>query len=595
MFRGALGVKGVLGAGTRRGRTAATRWPADQPLVSALVGDGARLGVQTLADVQEVSGSLADAVSQARGKYLALVPAECACDPRLLEKALLVLEVSPELGFVCAVPDGSATPLNTVEALGLCRQEPQRTFAMVRRAALVDVAVPGDVEIVSLLRLVHGAAWEGAALREPPGVLPAGESAVCAGASKDRARRGVLRLLPEALGVGLREAWWDHLRSQREGVSTELADFGRGLRTTRPDREAVLWLLPWLRAGGAEAVLLNLLAGLGDRYHFLLCLTIDIEHDWRDRFRDLGCEIYVLPELLPRRTWAPFLERLVTAKRPSTVVNAHSQYGYDVAEQLRQRLPQVRFLDLLHNDSELGFIGHAARHDAAFDGHIVVSERIRDTLVSHYRVAADRVHTIANGIDVHGRFDPEGMQQSNGGDFVVGYVGRLSDEKDPLLFVQAAKTLVSRGERCRFVIAGDGPLAARVRERISVHGLSDRFELLGHVENVPAVLARLDLCMLTSKVEGCPLVALEALAMGRPVVSTSVGNLAEVLGPPRGRAVSGRDPAGLADAVSEELKTSRDPARRAAIRKEIVATYGLAAMADAYAALFNCASTATNR
>ena len=74
--------------------------------------------------------------------------------------------------------------------------------------------------------------------------------------------------------------------------------------------------------------------------------------------------------------------------------------------------------------------------------------------------------------------------------------------------------------------------------------------------------------------------------MGRPVVSTAAGNLAQVLRPPRGRAVASRDPQELATAVAAELKTSRDPQRRAAIRKEIVATYGLATMADAYAALF---------
>lgn len=544
------------------------------------------LGVQTLGDLQQVSGSLAAAVSQARGKYLAMVPAGCVCEPNLLEKAVLILEASPGLGFLCGFADGSPTPLDTGQVLARCMADPERVFVIVRRRALENVAVPPDVDVLTLLRLLHDVAWEGAVLREPPGTLPS--VPVVAGETPKLPVRRLLPFLPAALGVGLREAWWDHVRDRRAGVSDQLTDFGRGLRTTKPDREPVLWLLPWLYAGGAEAVLLNMMAGFADRYHFLLCLTIDIEHGWRHRFQEAGCEIYALPELLPRRTWMTFLERLVTAKGIRTVVNAHSQFGYDVATDLRRRMEGVRFLDLLHNDSELGFIRHAAKHDAAYDAHIVVSERIRNTLVEHYGVRGDRVHVIPNGIDVHGVFDPARVKSGEPqGDFVVGYVGRLSEEKDPLLFVEVAKELALGKERCRFVMAGDGPLEDKVRARIATHGLADHIDLLGHVDDVPGVLAGMDLCLLTSKVEGCPMVALEALAMGRPVVATAVGNLGELLRPPRGRAVPGRDPAHLADAVRAELETSRDPARRQAIRKGIVEQHGLEAMAHAYAELFH--------
>jgi glycosyltransferase involved in cell wall biosynthesis len=585
VFRWSLTIKGLV-AGGRRRRRRASPWPADQPLVSVLEGEGASLGVQTLTDLQPVSGPLAAAVGQARGKYLAVVPANCVCDPNLLEKAVLILEASPALGFVCGFGDGSATLLDTEQVLARCMADPERVFVMVRRPALENVAVPPDVDVLTLLRLLHAAAWEGTVLREAAGTLPS-VPVVGGEAPSAPGRRGVLRLLPAALGVGLRQAWWDHVRDRRAGVSEYLTDFGRGLRTTKPDRETVLWLLPWLYAGGAEAVLLNMMAGLADRYHFLLCLTIDIEHGWRHRFQEIGCEIYALPELLPRRAWSPFLERLVTAKAVRTLVIAHSQFAYDVAGDLRHRMEGVRFLDLLHNDSELGFIRHAAKHDATFDAHIVVSERIRNTLVEHYGVQRDRIHVIPNGIDVHGVFDPAGVENREPqGDFVVGYIGRLSDEKDPLLFVHVARELALGKESYRFVMAGDGPLADKVRTRIASYGLADRVDLLGHVEDVPAVLARMDLCVLTSKVEGCPMVALEALAMGRPVVATAVGNLTELLQPPRGRAVAGRDPATLAEAVRSELETSRDPARRKAIRKGIVEQHGLEGMARAYAALF---------
>ena len=379
-------------------------------------------------------------------------------------------------------------------------------------------------------------------------------------------------------------------------MAMDLADYGRGLGTTAPDRTTVLWLVPWLRHGGAEAVLANVLAGLGDRYHFVICTTIDIAHNWRPWFRELGCEVFVLSELLPRAAWPMFLERLIEAKKVSVLVNAHSQYGYDIAARLRERFPDVPAYDLLHNDSELGFIRHAARHDRAYDGHIVVSERVAETLVRDYGIDRPRVHAIVNGIDVQERFDPKryGSSTQNGGsgpDFTIGFVGRLSDEKDPLLFVQMAQEIITNGgpdgPSCRFVIAGDGPLRQKVEERIAEHGLRERVQLLGYIVDVPRLLAQLDLCVLTSRVEGCPLAALETLAMGRPVVATAVGNLPTLLRPPRGRTVSGRDPRDLAAAVLAELRDSRDPARRTKIRNGAVRDFGLATMAERYAALFS--------
>ncbi|MHC4513793.1 MAG: glycosyltransferase [Planctomycetota bacterium] len=443
MFRGLLGAADLLHLGARRRRRAPVAWPADRPLVSVLVAPDASLGEQTITGLQQVSGELPDALTQAQGKYLAVVPTGCTCDPSLLEKALLMLEAGPELGFVCAFPGGDAAPLDTQEILARAHRDPEQVAAMILRPALTDVAVPRATNVPALLQLVHEAVWEGVVLREPLVQIPRGdrEDAVVPGAAATVAaaqqrRHPFLRLLPEALGVGLREAWRDHVRASRGGAAQNLVDYGRDLRTRAPDRRVVLWLVPWLRAGGVEAVLRNLLEGLGTDYHFVLCPTIDIDHDWRDRFTELGSEVYVLPELLPRRSWPAFLERLIQAKRPQVLVNTHSQYGYDVAAWLRRRLPGLRAYDLLHNDSELGFIRHAAKHDASYDGHVVVSDRIGTTLVEQYGVDPARVHTIANGIDVHGRFDPERYPpRASGGDpdsdFVVGYVGRLAEEKDP--------------------------------------------------------------------------------------------------------------------------------------------------------------------
>lgn len=588
VFRGGLLATGWLRP--RGGRAPAGAWPEDRPLVSVWLGDGAQLGAQTLDGAQQLSGDLAAAWSAAEGKYLAVVPAGSTCDPTLLEKAVLVLEAGPELGFVCAFAGGSAVPLETDAILAQLREAPDRAFALVARGALGG-ALPKGTDLPALLQRIHAAVWEGAVLREP--LVHLGDVRDAAVLVPKPRTHPVARLVPAALMVGLREAWRDHRRARRGGASAELADYGRAVQTRAPERATVLCLVPWLRTGGAEAVLRNLMAGLPD-HHFVLCPTIDIEHDWRDAFTGAGAEVFALPELLPRSAWLAFLERLVEAKQAQVLLNAHSEFGYEMAARLRRRFPRLRAFDLLHNDSELGYIRHASVHDRAYDGHIVVSRRIKQTLVEQYGVAAERVHAITNGIDVHGRFDPVRYAATRSGDFAVGFVGRLSDEKDPLLFVEMAAALAKSDAPCRFVMAGDGPMAGKVRDRVQAAGLAGRFDLLGHVDDVPAVLAGLDLVTLTSKVEGCPLVALEAMAMGCTVVGTSAGNLVTLLQEPLGRSVAERTAPALAAAVIEELATCRDTERRAAIRAYVAARHGMPAMARAYAKLFDGAESSAS-
>jgi glycosyltransferase involved in cell wall biosynthesis len=160
--------------------------------------------------------------------------------------------------------------------------------------------------------------------------------------------------------------------------------------------------------------------------------------------------------------------------------------------------------------------------------------------------------------------------------FCIAMVGRLATEKGHRVLFDAV-----RGTDTTVLVAGDGPLREELRE--AARGLDVRF--LGYVDDARDVFAAADAVAMPSQTEGLPLTALEALAFGRCIVASAVGELPEVLGDGSGLLV----PAGDVPALAGALREARDPALRARVEEKALARargYGAAAMAGAYASLY---------
>lgn len=168
------------------------------------------------------------------------------------------------------------------------------------------------------------------------------------------------------------------------------------------------------------------------------------------------------------------------------------------------------------------------------DAIISVNEVDRQRLLA-LGIAAARVHTIPNGIDLapwQPDVDGAAARRELGlgpDDPVVLQVGRLSAQKDPLTLLRAAALVQGRQPAVRFLLAGDGPLRDEVTGAIEALGLASFVRLLGWREDVPQLLAACDVLALSSLWEGTPYVLLEAMAMARPVVATAVNGSREVV------------------------------------------------------------------
>ena len=112
---------------------------------------------------------------------------------------------------------------------------------------------------------------------------------------------------------------------------------------------------------------------------------------------------------------------------------------------------------------------------------------------------------------------------------VVGNVGRLSIQKNPMEWLRVASLLSEKMGNIYFLMVGDGPLRDEVEETIREFKLEEKVILTGLRRDVPRLMSAMDIFLLTSKWEGLPRVLPQAMSMGIPVVATIADGTAEII------------------------------------------------------------------
>jgi glycosyltransferase involved in cell wall biosynthesis len=168
--------------------------------------------------------------------------------------------------------------------------------------------------------------------------------------------------------------------------------------------------------------------------------------------------------------------------------------------------------------------------------------------------------------------------------FTIGAVGRLSHEKGFEFLIKASADLVAEGRNIQLVIMGEGELRNDLEHMAAVRGLGDRLLLPGYVPNAKRFLSFLGLFTMPSLTEGLPMVLLEAMAAGVPIVASRVGGIPEVLSQGRtGILVPARDVAALKEGIRAVMDDPAAARQRAADASEHVHTnYSSRAMAEQY-------------
>jgi len=173
----------------------------------------------------------------------------------------------------------------------------------------------------------------------------------------------------------------------------------------------------------------------------------------------------------------------------------------------------------------------------AVDRTLAVSESARQECIRNRSIRPEHIITLPNGVPLE-KFTPwtdeacQALRQQwsiPANSPVVGTITRLHKEKGNRFFMEAATQVLERVPEARFVLAGDGPLSEQLQALANKLGIEDNVTFTGFQENVVGLLSMFDVKVLPSLAEGHPQALLEAMAMGKAIVATTVGGMGEII------------------------------------------------------------------
>ncbi len=343
----------------------------------------------------------------------------------------------------------------------------------------------------------------------------------------------------------------------------------------------IVYFIDHLRPDGAQFMLKRLVVGMQARGHtqLVVCLNDSWDEAFKQSLVQSGAPVHIVGKLALAAGYGWFsIYRLLRREQFDVAVTV--LFVSDVVGRLLAHIAQApRIVTLLqtHDVNYTWWQRRLVQWTMPWADRVVLcSENYRNFAIVGEGARPDQLVVIPNSIplqDYAQPIDRAAVRAELGvrpNEVLLGSVGRLAPQKGFDVLLQAL-ALIPRSD-VRLLIAGVGADEAKLRALAAELNLQDRVCFAGYRRDVPRLMQCFELYTHASRFEGMPIVVLEAMASGCPVVATAVDGTRELIEDGvHGWLVPPEDPASLAEAIQMALSHPAEAQRRAATARARVA------------------------
>lgn len=304
----------------------------------------------------------------------------------------------------------------------------------------------------------------------------------------------------------------------------------------RDDRQASRWkrleasnLMLFTRSmnlGGTEKVVSQLCNSFSGVFNKIIVISDGGEES--ERLESSGIKQYIIPDITDKSV--PAIVKIIRELRKAvhdediSLIHSHHRMASFYSRLLFPNIPRMSTVHSVFQDKRI-------MTNWSYGGGKIVAcgPQVKKSIIDYNGITESEVDLICNSVEPfleEVRLIPE-LENLSGDCLRLCYIGRLSEIKGIRYLIAALISLGEANYRC--VIVGEGELRAELEMCLQEHGLESRVSFLGRRDDVQNILSQVDVCVMPSLVEGLPMVMLESLSVGTPVLGTTVGGIPDVI------------------------------------------------------------------
>ncbi|NQX47269.1 glycosyltransferase [Paenibacillus tritici] len=310
------------------------------------------------------------------------------------------------------------------------------------------------------------------------------------------------------------------------------------MKKTKP---LVLVLPVFMAVGGVERNTIDIMERLKATYDFIVVTFERHRTEQGSLFyqvADMGIDYYDLAEISSFNHYLKLLEILKSSYKPDLLwICNSSPWMMENNNKIRRIFNDAGIIVQDVYDYEYGWIQYynqPAIH--SYDRFIAINQKIRNKFINTYGISDKDIDLVYPAVDNYKILQMSRGSYSREDELIkfnldpnrhyFTFIGRFTEQKQPLKVLALAKHIVETYENVDFIMVGDGELSSKVSEAISKsQNLKKRIHRISYISDVPGFIRATDGLIIASIYEGLPIVTIEAMCVGTPVFSTDVGDI----------------------------------------------------------------------